>query len=61
MGDVLVLDGEVLPYGSAAARGRGVLVVHDFEVPALALLRKGDGIVATFNNSAIEFQVVRRR
>ena len=43
-----------------ATRGYNIFIIYDFKVPALALLYKGNSIIATFNNFVIKFQVIRK-
>ena len=54
----MVLDGEVLTYSTSTTGRGGVLVADDFEVLALAYLRKGNTSVAGVDNSSVELEVV---
>jgi hypothetical protein len=45
LGDVLVFNVEVLAYSSSATSCSRILTANDFEVLALALLRKSNTIV----------------
>jgi hypothetical protein len=58
LSDILVLDREVLAYGTLVTCCHRVLVINGFEVFALAFLYKGDSSVINVDNAVIEFEVI---
>jgi hypothetical protein len=58
LSDILVLDREILVYGTLITYCYYVLVIDGFKVFALAFLYKGDSSVINVNDAVIEFKVM---
>ena len=58
MSDILVLDSEVLIYGTPITGYSRILVANGFEVLVLPYLRKGNSSAIGMDNSSIELEVV---
>ena len=58
MGDILVLDGEILTNSTPTTCGSGVLRGNGSEVFALVFLHKGNSSSIRINNTSIKLEIM---